>query len=1015
MKNKIRFLFLGLLITISFSLTGQITSLTEAQGLSRGTYTFNFGEGDFQGYIDKDGWILWMQYHHKGGTNPDLSVIQLGNNLPIFDDSSLGADLSRDLSKWGHGSQDFAASIPDDELWLRWEAVASNHNRKIHFESPILGKFQSNTEDFFIPEIKNQNRHRSDHTANLPENACCTANENDDYVLVSGPFFKFNESSWSVNVDDRWNVDDVRNADGTLIFFEHSTIHRVWVKPIPFDIEMLFSALNQLQDHINGVITLTDNELNQLKNTFYIYAEHLADSKLLITQGQSVIADYDAVIGPLFTTPNTEKGFSRDPSKSPSLNLERAMVTLQQGLFDFVFTPQVYRQYPELVGSIKFNSCASFPGELEAPIDPSVTKTVFIRANFEDPEGINPSYSINADATEHAFRPTGMYLAPGSIATIKVPRSIVGKDYYIRVGAHEWDVSNKPIYKRLDRISKRFPINATSIEVFNPLGGAIGIVVPYEATEGIIEVTIGNAVEAPFYSLKSFYESPDFDTEIEKPAPWAVFETDNVMYTVPKHTIVPGAYDLKQTLKEWDAALQAINAILGRQIISDKHDLYMINDVLIRGGAYSIGYPMSNNQITYSNIPGYANFINGPGPSYKINFHEFGHAIQISKFPGEREALVNFLYIMAMNYGLGQDLNEAVKYSVDPNTFDIDKTATHRLVSNSFGTERDTSNFGTNEVRYQHRGYAHYFEIVDLIGWCSLRNFWKKEFIDFQLGIDHGINNQAIDSRILRMSIAANADLRPLFHVFGILPQDPAALQDAIIENNIPASLIIYNRLQEYMNLIPADNQAFIDYALLVYPDLYTSGPSASPDHSVGWHYQKSLTYTIAEASERTSILLDIINLYYPTGEPDISASEICCKFDTILVELIDDEVIVAGGTPPYDINIEIWNNIKIVTVLDFNGCVATTQFSTLNLTEVNKGDVSIFPNPTSENLYINLTNSNSQIKSLQLFSITGQIISNSWEAGNVLDLSQINDGLYILQITLDTGSLVYKRVVVLK
>ncbi len=105
MKKILSFIFLLSVIAIPFSLTGQITSLTDAQSLDEGAYTFNFGNGNFQGYIDEDGWILWMQYHHEGGTNPNLNVIQLGNDLPIFDDSPLGTDLSGDASKWGHGAQ----------------------------------------------------------------------------------------------------------------------------------------------------------------------------------------------------------------------------------------------------------------------------------------------------------------------------------------------------------------------------------------------------------------------------------------------------------------------------------------------------------------------------------------------------------------------------------------------------------------------------------------------------------------------------------------------------------------------------------------------------------------------------------------------------------------------------------------------------------------------------------------------------------------------------------------------
>ncbi len=890
MKSRLNVTLLLSFFFLPFYFTGQITNLADVQGLPEGTYSFNFDDGDFQAYVDGEGWMLWMQYQHGAGTNPGLNVIQPGNNLPTFDASPLGADLSGNPSKWGHGSQTFAASIPDDQLWLRWEAETSHHNRKIHFESPVLGRFQSDSEAPFTPEISYQNIHRSDHTANLPDAATTgTSSNGGNNVFTSGPFWQFNAHSWEVNSGGRWNVDDVRNEDESLILYEHSTTHRVWVKAIPFNSGILINALNELQGHINGDFTLTPPELNQLTNILYIYSEWLPDSEMIISLAQSVVSDYDTQIGALFTTPNTQNGFSKDPLTSPELNLERAMVALQQGLFDFVFTPEIHSEYPEYIEGVVFNSCNSFPGYIAPPSDATASNSVNIRANFEDPVGINPSYNINGDGTEHAFRPTGLYLAPGSVAKVTVPSSLVGQDYSIRVGAHEWDLTNKNTFKRLDRITKKFAIDSTTVKVFNPLGGAISILVPYGATQGIVEVSVTNAVEAPFFSLKSFHETTDFSAEMNKPGPWAVFETDNIMYTIPKHSIVAGQYDLMQTLQDWDVALQGINTILGRQIVPEKHDVYMIADVLIRGGAYSIGYPMSNTPVNYNNVPGSVYFIDGPGHNDEVNFHEYGHAFRISKFPGEGEALVNFLYIIAMNFGLGEDLNEAVKHSFVPNTFDIDHSATHRLMSNSFGAERDISNSTTNEVRYQHRGYAHYFEIVDLFGWCPHKNFWEGEFADFENGNDQGINNQDIDSRILRMSIAASEDLRPLFQVFGILPQDALGLQNALDENELSASLTVYNRLQEYFNLIPEDNAAFVEYALFVYPDLYSSGPNSNSDYGVGWHYQKSLTYGEAEAQERISTLQDIVELYFQNGQPlENLTPSLCCLTSSIQDENVN-------------------------------------------------------------------------------------------------------------------------------
>ncbi len=780
--------------------------------------------------------------------------------------------------------------------------------------------------------------------------------------------------------------------------------------------DMVTNALNDLQGHINGTATLTNDELALTRKVFVQFPYCLAENEATILLGKSVVENYDNQIGALFTTPNTQNGISKNPANSPGLGLARAMLGLQQGIFDAVFTPDVYAAFPQHINGWKFNSCNAFPGYVDPPADPSLSKTVLIRANFADPDGANPYYDINFDRMEHALRPTGLYLSPGSVVTVTVPDSLVGHDYWIRVGSHDWDLTERPRFMRLDRISRRFPIDSTTIEVFNPLGGAISILVPYGANDGNVQVSLKNGVEAPFFSLKSFYETPNFNAELSKPGPWAVFESDNVMYTIPKHSIVPGQYDLKQTLRDWETAVRGINSILARQIIPDKHNMYMIADLDIRFGAYSIGYPMSNTPLNYSDVPGPAYFINGPGPDDETNFHETGHALAISKFAGEEEALVNFPYVMALNYGLDTDLNEAVNYSFVPNTFDIDKTATHRMVSNSFGSARDISNSETNEVRYQHRGYGHYFEIVNILGWCPLRNFWKQEFIDFENGINHGGNDQNINSRIVRMSVAAQADLRPLFHVFGLIPTDSIAVQDSLVQKGVLPSLAVYNRLQDYIGLIPQDNMAFVNYALSVYPNLYTDGPTENPNYGVGWHYLKSLTYNEAEAQQRTDILQSIIDFYYPNGEPTGNGVvDVCCLLDPVNVDKVNEEIIVTGGVAPYDISSEITGNIQTVTVADYDGCETTVQYIISSSPEEAMKGIKIYPNPASTAIHIDLTESSSQIERLRIVSMHGQVIKQYRSDDRRIDISALNEGVYVLQIELASGVQINERVIVLK
>lgn len=788
------------------------------------------------------------------------------------------------------------------------------------------------------------------------------------------------------------------------------------VASCPSACTMTLNALNDLHAHINGTSTLNASELILIRNTFVQFAGCLAETESIILLSKTVVEDYDTQIGALFTTPNTQNGFSKNIAAAPGLEMERAMIALQQGIFDHIFTPEVYADYPQHINGWKFNSCVVFPGYVAPPADSSVSNSVLIRANFEDPDGMNPYYDINQERMAHALRPTGLYLSPGSVVSVTVPDSLVGQDYWIRVGSHDWDLTDRTAFRRLDRISRRFPIESTTVEVFNPLGGAISILVPYGANDGIVQVSLNNGVQAPFFSLKSFYETPDFNAELSKPGPWAVFETDNVMFTIPKHSIVPGQYNLKQAMVDWESAVRGVNSILARQIIPDKHNMYMIADLDIRFGAYSIGYPMSNTPLNYTDIPGPAYFLNGPGPDDEVNFHETGHALAMSKFAGEEEALVNFPYIMAMNYGLNQDLNEAVHYSFVPNTFDIDKTIAHRMVSNTFGSERNISNTTMDEVRYQHRGYGHYFELVNLLGWCPLRNFWKQEFIDFENGINHGINDQDNDGRIVRMSVAAQADLRPLFHVFGILPKNPIAVQDTLVQIGVQPSLTIYNRLQNYFDLIPEDNAAFVNYALSVYPNLYSDGPTDHPDYGVGWHYLKSLTYDEVEAQQRSNILQSIIDLYYPNGAPSGNGNpDVCCLLDTINVSIVNEALIVTGGVEPYAISIDTTGNIKTVTVVDFDGCASTVQYTLSSLTEEGIEGIKVYPNPASTEIYIDLTGSNTSIEQLRMVSIHGQEIKHYQKNDRVIDISTLSAGVYILQIELIGGVQINKRILVLK
>ncbi|MEO1714587.1 MAG: hypothetical protein AAFU60_14745, partial [Bacteroidota bacterium] len=95
---------------------------------------------------------------------------------------------------------------------------------------------------------------------------------------------------------------------------------------------LTLEALTNLNEHINEVQVLSGTELLGIRNTFNLFPECLADSEDMILLGKSTVADFDDEYGALFTTPNTEDGFSKNPNADPGLEVERAVLSLQQGI-----------------------------------------------------------------------------------------------------------------------------------------------------------------------------------------------------------------------------------------------------------------------------------------------------------------------------------------------------------------------------------------------------------------------------------------------------------------------------------------------------------------------------------------------------------------------------------------------------------------------------------------------------------------------------------------------------------
>ena len=290
----------------------------------------------------------------------------------------------------------------------------------------------------------------------------------------------------------------------------------------------LVSALTDLASHILGDPALTPEGISARKATIDKHAPLLAKRRAVVAAAFDLVDTYDDEVGPLFVDGSPLQSFRR--SSTSDSDLHWVIYNVMQHIVDHTYTAANISRFEDLLDGFKFGTADFFPGFVAPPPDPEAVYSVSIDASYPDTWGHDTMYT-----SKPARRPTGAYLAPGSIATITVPAALVGKGYSIRVCAHSWDFSNKPTIKRLDRSSLVYLVESTQVEVASPLGGGIYVEVPRRSDAGVVEVHLKNTVRSPFFSAKSFHATTLAEwqnTERNYPGPWADFQSEKFLMQV---------------------------------------------------------------------------------------------------------------------------------------------------------------------------------------------------------------------------------------------------------------------------------------------------------------------------------------------------------------------------------------------------------------------------------------------------------------------------------------------------
>lgn len=630
--------------------------------------------------------------------------------------------------------------------------------------------------------------------------------------------------------------------------------------------EELISALTELNSIAGKEEQPAVEETEKLKKVVDQLKEDFGSGPEVVKAALELVKTYDEVQGPLFVARGEwDKGHRRKRTP-PANDIHWTVYHVMQYIFDYVYTPENIVRYKDLLEGYSFGSHKHFPGPAGPPEDPE--EIYETRVSTWSP--------VHITFEEHVLsgprRPTGAYVAPGTVVTVGVPESLVGKGYKIRVGAHSWDNTRKRRVTRLARVSYAFDIVQATNTLMHPLGGGIYIEVPKGSDDGIVTLSIKGAVRSPYFSATSFQKTTNeewLEVERRRKAPWADFHTDKFMMQVPTMWVT-NLMDPEKLMADWDLACDAQNELFGQPLIKARQTHYLQVDLQNRGRAFFPGYPTCNDRYDpdkETNYMGYANnyLVRGPAEAPSHVFHEQGHAFRIPKYPGERESVVNLPHVAVLNRKFGVDLIEAFSGSRSHKgdvRHTLDNTAITWMCIDSFAAETEMKNY---EKQYQWKGHAKYVDIARLFGWEVLDRYWAAFNDEVARGTYKGKHAYSNDEITIRKSRAAGVDLRPLVRFWGIVEDDFDALEKQIKDNQLPASAKIYDTLVHYKSLVPKDNKAFREHAMLWWKKKPSAeGYTTERNHAAYWD-----SYDEETAKKLRGIVQKFIDRYFPDGRPD--------------------------------------------------------------------------------------------------------------------------------------------------
>jgi hypothetical protein len=424
----------------------------------------------------------------------------------------------------------------------------------------------------------------------------------------------------------------------------------------------------------------------------------------------------------------------RAVTEHPDLQLptEKSPLSDEQGLARVALTMQMRRLATTPVDQMPAHPSAEhFPGAVDDRA-PRVTRTRTIDTSIPD------------------WHSTGLYSPPGKVVKITVTSDAIGRGLQVRIGCHSDRLWHLATWKRPPEIDRTFTIDRENLSVASPFGGLIYIVVPVRAQAAKLDITIADAVEAPYFVLGQTSNDDWKAIQRHHAAPWAELATGKVIITVPSDRI-RSLDDAEALMQFWDRVADAC-ADLATIPRERKRPERYVTDVQISAGYMHAGYPIM------TQLDAAERFVNLELLSTKGDwgmFHEIGHNHQHPDwtFDGTGEVTVNLftLYILETVVP-GAAVHDAIK-----------PESIRKHIEKRQSQNKDFEKWKSDPFL----ALTMYVQLQQAFGWDT----YKKVFDEYRnLPADQRPKNdqEKRDQWMVRFSRAVGKNLGPFFEFWGV-------------------------------------------------------------------------------------------------------------------------------------------------------------------------------------------------------------------------------------------------------